>query len=92
MNDIEVQIAYDKEEFLLAFKSNKPKVVILDWGSKDETQSLNLANEISKENVKVIFTSSYLNKKEILKSGADLYIPKPYEINDIVNWIKKFLN
>ena len=32
------------------------------------------------------------NKKEILKAGADLYIPKPYEIDDIVFWIKKFLN
>ena len=32
------------------------------------------------------------NKKEILKSGADLYLPKPYEIDDVVKWIKKFLN
>ena len=26
-------------------------------------------------------------KKEILKSGADLYLPKPYEINDIMDYI-----
>ena len=29
-------------------------------------------------------------EKEILKSGADLYLPKPYEIDDMILYINKF--
>ena len=43
------------------------------------------------DNNKMIFSSVYSNKKEILKAGADLYLPKPYEIENMINWIKKFL-
>ena len=73
-------------------KSFKPNIVVLDWGNQEQSKSLEIAKNISKDNIKLIFTSSYLNKKEILKSGADLYIPKPYEIDDMINSIKKFLN
>ena len=91
MNDIEAKIVENKNEFEILYKDFSPKVVLLDWGSKNDSYSINLAKKISKDNVKLIFSSSYLNKKEILKSGADLYMPKPYEIDDMLNWIKKFL-
>jgi len=91
LNNIETLLVDDKNEFDKLYKTFSPKVVILDWGSKNDSYSLNLARKISNDNVKLIFSSSYLNKKEILKSGADLYMPKPYEIDDMVNWIKKFL-
>lgn len=92
LNDIEANIVFNETEFKNTYKTYSPNVVILDWGSKDDTKSLEIAKEISKDNIKLIFSSSYLNKKEILKSGADLYIPKPYEIDDMIEWIKKFLS
>jgi len=92
INNIIAKTVSSKEDFLKTYKELKPNVVILDWGNKKETNILEIAKFVCKENTKLIFSSSYLNKKEILKTGADLYIPKPYEIEDIFHWIKKFLN
>ena len=91
MNGILAKIVQDESSFIEEYNSFKPNVVLLDWGNKETSSSYSLAKEISKDNVKLIFSSSYLNKKEILKAGADLYIPKPYEIDDMFYWIKKFL-
>lgn len=82
----------NKEEFYQNYEKYRPDVVLLDWGNDMVSQNLEIAKNISKDDVKLIFSSSYLNKKEILKAGADLYVPKPYEVNDIVYWIKKFLD
>ncbi len=92
MNDIEATIALDLKDFNKLYATFQPNLVVLDWGNKEKSNSLELASKISKDNIKIIFTSSFLNKKEILKAGADLYLPKPYEVNDMLNWIKKFLN
>ena len=92
MNDIEATIALDLKDFNKIYAAFQPNLVVLDWGNKEKSNSLELASKISKDNIKIIFTSSFLNKKEILKAGADLYLPKPYEVNDMLNWIKKFLN
>ena len=91
MHDIKARSVLNKDEFFEAYQTFKPNVVLLDWGINQEN-NLVIAQKISKDNIKLIFTSSFLNKKEILKAGADLYIPKPYEIDDMIAWIKKFLN
>ena len=91
LNNIETLIIEDKNDFEKLYKKFAPKVVVIDWGSKKDSYSLNFAKKVAKDNVKLIFSSAYLNKKEILKSGADLYMPKPYEIDDMIDWIKKFL-
>lgn len=91
MNNIKATTILNIEDFLKTYEEFQPNVVVLDWGNKEESDSLKIANSISKDNIKLIFSSSYLNKKEILKAGADLYIPKPYEIDDMFYWIKKFL-
>lgn len=92
INKIEAQLSNNEEEFMEKYYDFKPDVVILDWGNDIESKSIEIAKTISKDNIKLIFSSSYLNKKEILKSGADLYIPKPYEIKDMLNSIKKYLD
>ena len=92
LEGIKAEIASNKIEFEKIYEIFKPNVAIIDWGNKENENHLEIAKKISKDNIKIIFSSSYLNKKEILKAGADLYLPKPYEIDDIINWIKKFLN
>jgi len=92
MNGIEAKITNNIDDFKEIYAQIQPEVVILDWGRDKTTPCLELAKQISKDNIKLIFSSSYLNKKEILKSGADLYMPKPYETDEMLYWIKKFLN
>lgn len=91
MNSIDIKLVYSKEEFKNIYKEFRPNVVLLDWGYDKDNSTLEIAKNISKDDTKIIFSSSYLNKKEILSTGADVYIPKPYEIDDIMGWIKKFL-
>lgn len=91
INGIKAKIISLQDDFFQAYREFEPDVVVLDWGNKKESSSLEIARKIANDNIKLIFSSSYLNKKEILKAGADLYIPKPYEIDDLFYWIKKFL-
>ena len=92
INKIDAKLANNEEEFMELYGEFCPDVVVLDWGRDKKSKTLEIAKTISKDNIKLIFSSAYLNKKEILKSGADLYLPKPYEINDIMDYIKKYLN
>ena len=92
LNSINVISVFKKDEFEETYFTFQPDVVILDWGYGSESEAIELAKKISKDNIKLIFSSSLLNKKEILKSGADLYMPKPYEIDNMIEWIKKFLS
>ena len=92
INNIKAQTALNEKEFFEIYDEFKPSLVILDWGNKEKSENLEIAQKIANDNIKLIFSSAFLNKKEILKAGANLYIPKPYEIDDMFNWIKKFLN
>ena len=92
LNNIKAKTVNNYMEFNEIYEEYNPEVVILDWGKDKETESLEYARKIKQDNKKLIFSSSCLNKKEILKAGADLYLPKPYEIDDLIKWIKKFLD
>ena len=41
-------------------------------------------------NTKIIVTTTVHEKAAILDAGADLYLPKPYEISDLIRWIEFF--
>ena len=92
INNLKAETVFKKQDFMDIYTKFKPNVVVLDWGYKNQNDTLEIAKNISKDDIKIIFSSSYLNKKEILSSGADLYMPKPYEIDDMIGWIKKFLD
>ena len=72
-----------------------PAVIILDAG-KDENKNGTDICKIIKDshiykNTKLIVTSIYHDKEAILKAGADLYIPKPYDVKGLVKWVEDFI-
>lgn len=72
-----------------------PAVIIIDSGSEDSETGLSVCKNI-KENkkykdTKLIMTSIFHDKEAILKAGADLYLPKPYEIDELVRWVDIFI-
>ena len=78
----------------------EPKIIILDEppSALDVTvqaQIMELLKEIrgvqSFVNTKIIVTTTVHDKTAVLNSGADLYLPKPYEISDLIRWIEYFL-
>ena len=72
-----------------------PSLIILDNGKYQNKNGLELCKQIKQEtitNIKIIFTDTKHEKEEILTAGADLYLPKPYEIMTLFQWIYKLLD
>lgn len=84
---------YDVTENIDLNSTNQPSVMIIDAG--DDLSSLELCREIKMSqgfvNTTVIMTSTIHDKTAVLDAGADLYLPKPYEISDIIRWVEYFL-
>lgn len=84
---------YDVQENLDFDSIYQPAVIVFDSG--DNLAELAFLREIKKQqnfvNTKIIVTSTIHDKTAILNSGADLYLPKPYEISDLLRWIEFFL-
>ena len=74
---------YDVEDNLDIEKAEQPSIIIIDSGN--DLSELNYLKQIkslqSFANTKIIVTSTIHDKTRILDSGADLYLPKPYEIS-----------
>ena len=81
---------YDVTEQLDIENSVQPAILIIDSG--DNLEELNFCKEIKNNqnfvNSKIIVTTSVHDKTAVLDSGADLYLPKPYEITDLIQWIE----
>jgi len=74
---------------------SSPSLIILDSGRNGGEKGLELCKRIrekTKQNIKIIFTDTLHQKDEILSSGADLYLPKPYDLMDLFQWIYKLLD
>lgn len=84
---------YDVQDDLDSELSNQPKVIIIDSGK--DLEELNYIKQLkclqNFVNTKFIVTTTVHNKSLILDSGADLYLPKPYEIAGLIGWVDYFL-
>lgn len=73
-----------------------PSVIILDAGNVRDLQGIeicrNFKNDARFKNSNIIMTTVVHNKEAVLKSGADLYLPKPYEIPFIFEWVDRLMN
>ncbi len=70
-----------------------PALVIIDAGTN--LKGLELCKKLREnsdfDRTKIIVTSTLHNKELVLNTGADLYIPKPYEISNIIKWVENIL-
>jgi len=73
-----------------------PAMIILDAGSPETLKGLELCQEIRNNclfiRTKIVVTSVLHDKELILNAGADLYIPKPYEISSLIRWVEEILS
>ena len=83
---------YNVKENLDIESNEQPSIIILDSG--DDMSGLNICRDLKAclnlVNTKIIVTSTVHDKSAILDAGADLYLPKPYEISDLIMWIEYF--
>lgn len=72
-----------------------PAVVIIDAGSVDTMLGLDICRTLKEDerftDSKIIVTSILHDKELVLDTGADLYLPKPYELFTLMHWIKTFV-
>ncbi len=72
-----------------------PSLIILDAGDADTLKGIEICKSIRNnpdfDKTKIIVTSVYHDKEMILNAGADLYIPKPYDISGLIKWVETLL-
>ena len=72
-----------------------PAIMIIDDAGNGNNSGISTCREIKQnekyKNTKLIMTSVFHDKETILRAGADLYLPKPYEISELVKWVDKFI-
>lgn len=72
-----------------------PAIIILDAGNSEDKKGLEICrkikNNIKYKDTKLIITSIYHDKELVLDTGADLYLPKPFEISSLVKWVEVFM-
>lgn len=82
-------------EYKLPEESDIPALIIVDAGDLEKRNGLNLCYKLKHEenfkNSKVIVTSIIHDKELVLNTGADLYLPKPYEIPNLIRWVDSFI-
>ena len=84
---------YDIVENLNVEEAAQPAILIIDSG--DNLEELDFCKKIKCNpnfvNSKIIVTTSVHDKAAVLDAGVDLYLPKPYEITDLIQWIEYFM-
>lgn len=71
---------------------SSPVVIIIDGLDDENNSSEKLCSELREKitsNIKIIFTDTRYRKEQILSAGADLYLPKPYDLTELFSWIYK---
>jgi len=87
---------YDyEEETIEKLKENRPAVLIMDVGDLEKREGLELCRKIKSDkclsSTRVILTSNTHNKDEIMRAGADIYLPKPYDLITVYSWVSKLV-
>lgn len=82
-------------EYKIPEGNDVPALIIVDAGDLEKKNGLNLCYRLKQEekfkNSKIIVTSIIHDKELVLNTGADLYLPKPYEITQLIKWVNEFV-
>ncbi len=97
-DDYEVKLVYTGEECLETVKTFAPDLILLDInmpGIDGYDTCIKLKEDSETRSIPVIFLSALTSTEEKLKGyevGADDYIPKPFDHEDLLHKIKKLLS
>lgn len=76
-------------------KSDIPALFIVDAGDLEKQKGLDLCAKLKNDSdfakSKIIVTSVIHDKEMVLNTGADLYLPKPYEIPTLIKWVDNLI-
>lgn len=82
-------------QYKIPKKSDIPALIIVDAGDLEKKNGLNLCYKLKQsedfKNTKIIVTSIIHDKELVLNTGADLYLPKPYDVSNLIKWIDNLM-
>lgn len=82
-------------EYQMPDENLSPAIIIIDAGDVEKKNGLNLCYALKQNtnysNTKIIVTSIIHDKQLVLNTGADLYMPKPYEITKLIKWVNELM-
>ncbi len=82
-------------EYKIPEENDIPALIIVDAGNLEKKNGLNLCyflkQQESFKSSKIIVTSIIHDKELVLNTGADLYLPKPYDIPQLIKWVDNFI-
>jgi CheY-like chemotaxis protein len=83
------------DEYFIPQEVEIPALIIIDAGDIETSKGLNLCYSLKQldrfKNSKIIVTSIIHDKELVLNTGADLYLPKPYEVPQLIKWVNEFI-
>lgn len=95
MQGYQVATAQDYDIAMNLVKTFDPALIVLDAGEVDTLKGLELCRKLKKDEkykgIKIVLSTIVHDKKMALNAGADLYLPKPYELLGIFGWIERLV-
>lgn len=95
MQGYQVASAQDYDIAMNLVKTFDPALIVLDAGEVDTLKGLELCRKLKKDEkykgIKIVLSTIVHDKKMALNAGADLYLPKPYELLGILGWIERLV-
>lgn len=93
LHDYKVKVINEYEDITAEIEQFNPAVIILDAGDAETLKGLEICRKLKFDmpnlTSNIIFTTTVHDKEMVLNAGADLYLPKPYELSVLFGWIKK---
>ncbi|MCK7467699.1 MAG: response regulator [Desulfosudis oleivorans] len=91
---IETVSSYD--EIIPSLTKTMPDLLLLDAGDQSSEKGFAICRDIRNDdsfyNLKIIMSTIVHDKEKVLDAGADLYLPKPYELMTLFSWVNKLLS
>jgi len=98
LENIECMVAYDGEEALAKAKNENPDLIILDI-RLPKINGYKVARLLkfdeSFKNIPIIMLTARTQESEKqlgMETGADEYVTKPFEMDEVIALVKKYLN
>ena len=94
MQGYHVDATSNKEEAMTMISSSQPDIVLIDAvlpGDDGWDICSYIKTNESFINTKIIMATVHHDKEKAFEAGADLYIPKPYDLKSLHNWISRLI-
>ena len=95
MEGYNVEATISSEDAINLINSIKPNLVIIDavvHGDNGWNICKYIREQKDLKKTKIIMTTVIHDREQALSEGADLYIPKPYELLALHKWINRLIN